>query len=59
MKDRVETKRRLDRISEMSDEEITINAEWIRETARAAIMHINSLQKSNQDKKNRFRQTSK
>ena len=35
-----ETKKRLDRICEMSDEEIAINADFIRETAESAFCLI-------------------
>ena len=35
-----ETKKRLDRIREMSDEEIAINADFIRETAESAFCLI-------------------
>ena len=35
-----ETKKRLDRIREMSDEEIAINADFIRETAESAFCII-------------------
>lgn len=41
--DRPETLKRLDKITEMSDEEVAKNAAWIRDVASKAHMHINVL----------------
>lgn len=40
---RPETLRKLDKITEMSDQEIAENAAWIRDVASKAHMHINVL----------------
>lgn len=45
MKNRKETIHDLDDISEMTDHEITINADFIRQTAQGAISHIKEASK--------------
>jgi len=45
---RRELKERLDRITDMTDEEIAINANWIKEAAAWSLVHLHSLHKDNQ-----------